>query len=219
MVLIIKKMANLKKAFLYKSIQIILIGGIIGYAFSSGYTLVTGFSDHSFSLPYKRSVVKGGQLAINNSNYTFGINTSSISIHAGDNYKGSSISDQMILFKTLQSILILIALIVFFSFVNTGLKGSPFIHKNVSRLRCVAVLLICVSIINSITITIGSSYVEKYMIESIFAPITYPNGAKTVSHLSLPFKNIYFLLGLITLLISEVFRNGIILKQEQALTI
>lgn len=108
------------------------------------------------------------------------------------------------------------------AFVNSLSESSAFVSKNVKRLRLIGILLICIEPLNALQNYLMHSVVDEYFSHTILSSngigytIGYWFGSNTASG---SYFSSWIVAGLIILVIAEVFKQGLILKQEQDLTI
>lgn len=108
------------------------------------------------------------------------------------------------------------------AFVNSLSESSPFIPKNVKRLRIIGILLICIEPFHALQNYFMQSLVNEYFRHTIFSltgpvgDIGYWFGYSTASG---SYVSSWIVAGLIILVIAEVFKQGLQMKQEQDLTI
>lgn len=102
----------------------------------------------------------------------------------------------------------LLVIILLIKIVKTLENNNPFILKNVVRIRQIAVLLILLA-----PLQMFITYGYGLLINTRF----YLNGNELGTKINIGFETI--LVGLIVLVIAEVFRTGVELKQDQDLTI
>lgn len=120
----------------------------------------------------------------------------------------------------------LYSLVVFLfvrAFVNSLGSQRVFTIDNVKRLRVIGILLLLAAPLNSLQDYFMQSFVEEYFVHSIFnleggisRRLGYWLGSSTASG---TFVSSWIVAGLIILVIAEVFKQGLQLKEEQDLTI
>lgn len=142
----------------------------------------------------------------------------------GIEFKTSSAYIKSIFMATTASAFVYSLVILFLvrAFVNSLGESSPFIPKNVIRLRLIGILLICIEPMDALQNYFMQSLVDKYFTHTIFSlqgpfgDIGYWFGMSTARG---SYFSSWMVAGLIILVIAEVFKQGLIIKQEQDLTI
>lgn len=108
------------------------------------------------------------------------------------------------------------------AFVNSLSESSPFISKNVKRLHIIGILLVCIEPLHALQNYFMQSLVDEYFLHTISSQtglagnISYWFGYSTASG---SYVSSWIVAGLIILVIAEVFKQGLQMKQEQDLTI
>ncbi len=108
------------------------------------------------------------------------------------------------------------------AFVNSLSESSPFVPKNVIRLRIIGILLICIEPLDALQNYFMQCLVDEYFLHTISSQtglagtIGYWLGYRTASG---SYFSSWIVAGLIILVIAEVFKQGLQMKQEQDLTI
>ena len=120
----------------------------------------------------------------------------------------------------------LYSLIIFLfvrAFVNSLGNQSVFTTDNVKRLRIIGILLLLAAPLNSLQGYFIQSVVDEYFVHSVFnldsgisGRLGYWLGSSTASG---TFVSSWIVAGLIILVIAEVFKQGLQIKEEQDLTI
>ncbi len=114
-------------------------------------------------------------------------------------------------------IYLFIILFIFRKFVHSLQQGSPFIFKNYKRLKTIGFMLLLITPVNWISRLIF----EKWLFNNIKSPTALENLANRFNIQLL--GDTYFLnwimVGLLVLAIAEVFKFGLMMQEEQDLTI
>ncbi|MBD5203247.1 MAG: DUF2975 domain-containing protein [Bacteroidales bacterium] len=111
---------------------------------------------------------------------------------------------------TLLSLVCLVLLIVeFVKFIININRGQIFVDANVRRLRRFGLYLLCIAFLG-----IVSGLAQESLVNSLELTL---DGYRVSAYWSLPFSNI--LIGLLALLIAQVWSRGIMLEEELRLTV
>lgn len=120
----------------------------------------------------------------------------------------------------------LYSLIIFLfvrAFVNSLNDQSVFTNENVKRLRIIGILLLLAAPLNMLQDYFMQSIVDDYFIHNIFSleggisrRLGFWFGSSTANG---TFVSSWIVAGLIILVIAEVFKQGLRMKEEQDLTI